>query len=71
MEDLIYHIKIKKDYASELIKDLLKVDAIEVIQDSVPEWQKEETLRRIEFLKNNPESAISEKDFFELLANNE
>jgi len=37
----IYHIKIKKEYAAALIDDLLKVDAVEDIeqqQAELPQW---------------------------------
>jgi hypothetical protein len=40
----IYHIKIKKEYAAALIDDLIKVDAVEDIeqqQAELPQWQKD------------------------------
>lgn len=40
MNDPIYHIKIKKEYASAIIEDLKQVDAIEIIEEPIPEWQK-------------------------------
>lgn len=67
MENSIYHIKIKKDYASALIEDLLQVDAIEIIEGQIPNWQKEETLKRLNKMKSNPETVISEKEFFNIL----
>lgn len=67
MESSIYHIKIKKDYASALIEDLLQVDAIEIIEGQIPNWQKEETLKRLNKMKSNPETVISEKEFFNIL----
>ena len=70
MEDSIYHIKIKKDYASALIEDLLQVDAIEIVQGQIPNWQEEETLKRLEKMKTNPETVISEKNFFNILNKN-
>lgn len=40
MEKQVYHIKIKKEYASALIEDLQQIDAIEIIEEPIPEWQK-------------------------------
>ncbi len=40
----IYHIKIKKEYAAALIDDLIKVDAVENIEQhlaELPQWQKD------------------------------
>ena len=70
MENSIYHIRIKKDYASALIEDLLQVDAIEIIEDKIPDWQKDESLKRLEKMRNNPGSVISEEDFFKSLHKN-
>ena len=64
MENSIYYIKIKKEYASAIIEDLQLVKAIEILEDKVPEWQKEETLKRLTEMKENPSSVLSEKDFF-------
>jgi hypothetical protein len=36
-----YHIRIKKNYAADVIKDLQKMDAVELLQEPpIPEWQK-------------------------------
>lgn len=67
MGDPIYHIKIKKEYASAIIEDLKQVDAIEIIEEPIPEWQKKESIKRLSEMKNNPSSAISEEDFFKEL----
>ena len=40
MSESIYHIKIKKEYASAIIEDLKQVDAIEIVEEPIPEWQK-------------------------------
>ena len=64
MENSIYYIKIKKEYASAIIEDLQLVKAIEILEDKVPEWQKEETLKRLTEMKENPSSVLSKKDFF-------
>ena len=62
MSETTYHIKIKKEYASARIEDLKQVDAIEIIEDPIPEWQKQETLKRLQELKSNPSLQISEDD---------
>ena len=67
MENSIYYIKIKKEYASAIIEDLQLVKAIEILEDRVPEWQKEETMKRLKEMKENPSSVLSEKDFFKAL----
>lgn len=67
MSEPIYHIKIKKEYASAVIEDLKQADAIEIVEESIPEWQKKESLKRLEEMKNNPSTVISEEDFFKEL----
>lgn len=67
MSDTTYTIKIKKEYASAIIEDLKQVDAIEILEESVPEWQKEESLKRLSEMKANPSSALSEEEFFKAL----
>lgn len=71
MSETIYHIRIKKDYASAIIEDLKQVDAIEIVEDPVPEWQKQETLKRLAEMKANPSIQISEEDFFKSLEEEE
>ena len=66
----IYHIKIKKEYASALIDDLLKVEAIENIENmdlELPQWQKDaldKELLAIESDRSNLTSWNSVKDKF-------
>jgi predicted transcriptional regulator len=67
MSDTTYTIKIKKEYASAIIEDLKQVDAIEIMEEPVPEWQKEESLKRLSQMKANPSSALSEEEFFKAL----
>lgn len=67
MSETIYHIRIKKDYASAIIEDLQQIDAIEIVEDPIPEWQKQETLKRLAEMKANPSIQISEEDFFKSL----
>jgi L-alanine-DL-glutamate epimerase-like enolase superfamily enzyme len=71
MENPVYHIRIKKEYASALIEDLQQVDAIEILEEPIPEWQKKEALRRLEELKKNPSSAIDEQSFLDSLKTND
>ena len=67
MSDTTYTIKIKKEYASAIIEDLKQIDAIEIMEEPVPEWQKEESLKRLSEMKANPSVALSEEDFFKAL----
>ena len=67
MSDITYTIKIKKEYASAVIEDLRQVDAIEIVEEPVPEWQKQETLKRLSEMKADPSSAMSEEEFFKAL----
>lgn len=41
-------------------------DAIEIITD-IPEWQKKETLKRLEAYKSNPDEVASEHEVLSLL----
>ena len=67
MSDTTYTIKIKKEYASAIIEDLKQIDAIEIMEEPVPGWQKEESLKRLSEMKANPSVALSEEDFFKAL----
>lgn len=67
MRDTTYTIKIKKEYASAIIEDLKLVDAIEIIEEPIPQWQKEESLKRLLEMKANRSSALSEEDFFKAI----
>ncbi|MFT4153243.1 hypothetical protein [Parafilimonas sp.] len=64
MADSIYHIKIKKEYASAIIEDLKQVDAIEIFEEPIADWQKKESLKRLKEMKQDPSTAISEEAFF-------
>ena len=49
-----YFIRIKKEYAADVIKDLQKMDAVEFIDEGnidIPQWQKDKVLAA----KNNVE----------------
>ena len=69
MSDTTYTIKIKKEYASAIIEDLKQVDAIEILEEPVPDWQKKESLKRLLEMKENPSLALSEEEFFKVLNN--
>jgi Putative addiction module component len=56
-----YHIVIKKEYASAIIEDLRKLDAVEVLSDSafqVPQWQIDEIRSRRAYYKLHPDELI-------------
>lgn len=53
------HIIIKKDYAAALIEQLIKDEAIEIIDDEIPEppkWQKEAVRNTLQDSPKNSES---------------
>lgn len=68
---MTYHIRIKKEYAASVIEDLRKNDAVELVPEEeafeVPQWQKEEVLKRIAKYKNNPDELLDEDTFFKML----
>lgn len=66
MTDKIYHVRIKKEYANDAMAKLQQEDAIEILAD-IPEWQKKETLKRLEAYKNNPENIVSEEEILSIL----
>ncbi len=67
MSETTYTIKIKKEYASAILEDLKQVDAIEIMEEPIPEWQKQESLKRLAEMKTNPDLQISEEDFLKKL----
>ena len=66
-----YHIRIKKEYAAAIIEDLQKKDAVELVPEEeafdVPQWQKDEVLKRMGKYKNSPDQLINEDTFFAML----
>lgn len=65
-----YHIIIKKDYASAIIEDLQKLEAVEVIPESdvaVPQWQIDEVLKRKEYYQQHPEELIGWEEALKML----
>ncbi len=65
MSETTYHIKIKKEYASAILEDLQQINAIEIVETEIPEWQQKESLKRLQEMEDNPAIALTEKDFFE------
>jgi len=63
----IYQITIKKEYAASVIEDLKLMDAIEILEQPVPEWQQEESLKRLAAYNSNAALGMSEKTFFKEL----
>jgi hypothetical protein len=62
MPDTLY-VRIKKEYAAAIIKDLQKLDAVELLEEApVPEWQKKEVRKRLKDLQKNPSKAVSWDD---------
>lgn len=64
--DKIYHIRIKKEYANDAMIRLQQEDAIEILED-VAEWQKKESLKRLEEYKSHPDNVVSEDEMLSLL----
>jgi hypothetical protein len=63
MSSTTFHIRIKKNYAADVIKDLQKMDAVELLQEPpIPEWQKKEVSKRLKDLQKNPQKAIGWKE---------
>lgn len=66
MEDIIYQIRIKKEYANDAMMKLQQEEAIEIITN-IPEWQKNETLKRLDVYKSNPDDVVSEDEVLSML----
>ena len=59
MPDTLY-VRIKKNYAAEIIKDLQKLDAVELLEEApIPAWQKKEVRKRLKDLQKNPSKLVS------------
>ena len=59
--DGYYFLRVKKDYASAIIEDLQKLDAVELLDadnNNIPEWQKKEVLARLQILEDDPASGV-------------
>jgi hypothetical protein len=64
MEAQTYFIKVKTEYASAVLEELQQNNAIELIPDDVPLWQQQESLRRLQYMKNHPETNLDSETFF-------
>jgi len=58
-----YYLRIKKEYATALIEDLRKIDAVEFISVQeedidIPQWQMDEVKRRIEYYDKDPHELV-------------
>ena len=61
MEEIV-HLRIKKEYAAELIEDLIRAQALELVEDSdtdIPEWQKEAVRNTLRQVEQHPEQLQS------------
>ena len=59
--DEIYYIRIKKEYAAAVIKDLQKMEAVELLHEAemdIPAWQKDLVNPEKEKLADNPSLLI-------------
>ena len=62
MSDTLY-IRIKKNYAADVIKDLQKLDAVELLEEPpIPDWQKKQVLKRLKDLQKDPSVAVNWDD---------
>ena len=51
----VLHVIIKKDYAASLMEHLQKEQAIEIIAEDIPEWQKEAVHKTLQDIQQHPE----------------
>ncbi|MFP5042119.1 addiction module protein [Parasediminibacterium sp. JCM 36343] len=59
--EAIYHLKIKKEYATSLIEDLIKSDAVESIQaenEGLPQWQRDALDDELAKISANPNYGV-------------
>jgi hypothetical protein len=57
MEEIV-HLRIKKEYAAELIEDLIRAEALETVTENetdIPEWQKEAVRQTLRQVQEHPE----------------
>lgn len=57
MEEIV-HLRIKKEYAAELIEDLIRAKALEPVTENdtdIPEWQKEAVRQTLRQVQEHPE----------------
>ena len=68
MEETVYHITIKKEYALAVMEELQQNEAITIVQEEIPEWQITESEKRLAKMKADPSSTIEMDKFFENIA---
>lgn len=62
MADTMF-VRIKKKYAAEILKDLEKLNAVELLDEApIPDWQKKEVKKRFKELKKDPSLGVSWED---------
>ena len=62
MSDTMF-VRIKKKYAAEILKDLEKLNAVELLDEApIPDWQKKEVKKRFKELKKDPSLGVSWDD---------
>lgn len=57
MEEIV-HLRIKKEYAAELIEDLIRAKALEPVTENdteITEWQKEAVRQTLRQVQEHPE----------------
>ena len=65
MNKTIYQLTIKEAYASAIIEDLRLKGAIEILPNDIPQWQINETRKRIKEMNANPDLEIDGEYFYE------
>ena len=61
MEEIV-HLRIKKEYAAELIEDLIRAQALELVRETdtdIPDWQKEAVRQTLIQVQEHPEQLQS------------
>lgn len=62
MADTLY-IRIKKNYAADVIKDLQKLDAVELLEEPpIRGWQKKQVRKRLKELQKEPSKSVAWDD---------
>jgi len=58
----VFHVRIKKRYAAELIEDLIRAKALEIVKENeaeIPDWQKEAVRQTLKQIQNHPDQLKS------------
>ncbi len=66
-----YHLRIKKEYAADVIEELRKNDAVEFVPEEkmfvVPQWQIDEVRASVKYQKEHPEELISWEEAMKMI----